>query len=196
MDSHFQFRRQLLGRLAAFAAAPALLLPLKTHAQDSRPDQIDPEFWLRQRRIRLQRPATSAQLEITYWDGAYIEAAYSELCFFLLDRRDQVAVQMVPAVFDLTYATQRWFEAATSKRATTVITDAFRTEQSNRIVGGAPLSSHLTGAALDGALEGVPLSVYASMLQRFGAGGVGLYPRHVHWDIRSRPAFWRSNYAE
>jgi uncharacterized protein YcbK (DUF882 family) len=195
--NQFPTRRHLLSRLAVFAAAPALLLPLKTHAQDSRPDQTDPEFWLRQRRLRLQRPATSAQLEITYWqDGAYIEAAYSELCFFLLDRRDQVAIQMVPAVFDLTFATQRWFESATSKRATTIITDAFRTEQSNRIVGGAPLSAHRVGAALDGTLEGVPLPVYATMIQRFGAGGVGLYPRHVHWDIRSQPTFWRSNYAE
>lgn len=190
-------RRQFLGLATTIAVAPALLLPRKSFASTARPDEIDAGFWLSARSVRLVRPNTSQRIELTYWrDGAYLDDAYSELCFFLLDRRERLAVQMAPAVFDLTFATQRWFELATGKRATTTITDAYRTNRTNVLVGGAELSAHKVGAALDGLLDNVTLPTYAAMLLRFSAGGVGLYPRHVHWDVGRNPVFWRSSQAE
>ena len=114
----------------------------------------------------------------------------------LEDHRARSAVQMKPSLFDLVYATQRWYTKATGKSATTEITSGYRTDSTNALVGGAPGSFHMLGAALDGRILDVSRPVYAAMLMKFGAGGVGLYPKHVHWDVGRRPAFWRGGKIE
>ena len=45
-------------------------------------------------------------------------------------------------------------------------------------------------ARMEARLEGVSLGVYAAMLNSYGAGGVGLYPHHVHWDVGRPAVFW------
>jgi uncharacterized protein YcbK (DUF882 family) len=122
--------------------------------------------------------------------------AYLALSRLCADIHARAAVQMDPRVFDLMFATQRWYEQATGKIGIHQITSAYRTPLTNRQVGGTPGSQHLVGRALDGRLLGVDLPTYARMLRAFGAGGVGLYTHHVHWDVGRSPRFWTGRYQE
>lgn len=122
--------------------------------------------------------------------------AYLALSRLCADPHAGAAVQMDPRVFDLMFATQRWYEQATGKPGKHRITSAYRTPSTNRHVGGSPISQHLVGRALDGQLVGLDLPTYARMLNAFGAGGVGLYAHHVHWDVGRAPRFWRGRYQE
>lgn len=156
-----------------------------------------PALWAQPRWVRIVNANTARTAEICYWrDGTWDMPGYLELSSILLDHREGLAVQLQPALFDLIYITQRWYEMAERKTARTLITSGFRTPKTNRIVGGAPGGLHPQAAALDGRLEGVSLGVYARMLRAFQAGGVGLYSSHVHWDVGRAPVFWRGGARE
>lgn len=70
-----------------------------------------------------------------------------------------------------------------------------RTTARNAAVGGAPLSHHLyarhlTSPAADVACaQGTPRDWYA-FLDGLRVGGLGLYPGHVHVDLRTTRARW------
>jgi uncharacterized protein YcbK (DUF882 family) len=181
---------------ASVVMAPALLLPSKSWSTETRPDAIDGDFWMVPRDIAVVNANTGKHAVVRYWDGAYIPSAYAEMCYLLEDHREHLAVQMRPALFDLVYGTQRWYTKATGKTAVTEVTSGYRTYRTNVLVGGAPGGLHPLGAALDGRMRGVSLPVYAAMLMKFAAGGIGLYPKHVHWDVGRKPAFWRSGQVE
>ena len=190
------FIHRVVAPVTVACAAPALLLPSKTFAADTRPDQVDPDFWTAPRDIQVFNKSTGKKARLRFWDGQYLQDAYVEMCYLLLDQHENIAVQMHMGLLDVIYATQRWYTTVTGKSAATEVTSGYRTYRTNALVGGAPGSYHVKGAALDGALSGVSLSVYAAMLLRFGAGGVGLYPRHVHWDVGRKPIFWSSMKTE
>lgn len=188
-------RRRFL-KAATLAVSPALLLPLKSWSAESRPDAIDGDFWTTPREISVFNANTGRRAAVRYWDGDYIQDAYAEMCYLLGDHHAHSAVQMKMGLFDLVYATQRWYTKAIGKPAATEITSGYRTYRTNALVGGAPGSFHTLGAALDGRIRDVSLPVYATMLTKFRAGGVGLYQKHVHWDVGRKPAFWRSGQSE
>lgn len=77
----------------------------------------------------------------------------------------------------------------------TTVVSGFRSPEHNRAVGGAPLSQHVYGqhgygvAADVVCARGTPRDWYA-LLDGLGAGGLGLYPGHVHVDNRKRRARW------
>lgn len=155
--------------------------------------QSPTDLWQQPRVIVLRGSADqpAAHGEFEYWrDGQYQMETYLALSRLCLDRHTGAAVQMDPRVFDLMYATQRWYQQVTGRRAEHQISSAYRTVRTNTQVGGAPGSQHLFGRALDGRLLGVDLATYARMLQAFQAGGVGLYSRHVHWDVGRSARFW------
>ena len=164
-----------------------------------------PELWEQPRVVRvalsrLGRAQPLSSLTYTpyeYWrDGQVQMDAYLALSRLCADHHAGAAVQMDPRLFDLMFATQRWYEQATDKIGVHLITSAYRTPSTNLQVGGSPASQHLVGRALDGRLLGVDLPTYARMLKAFGAGGVGLYQHHVHWDVGRAPHFWMGNYKE
>ena len=77
----------------------------------------------------------------------------------------------------------------------TIVHSGCRSPAYNRRVGGAPGSFHLYGshpgaAAADVSCErGTPAEWYR-LLDRLGAGGLGLYAGHVHVDNRRVHARW------
>jgi uncharacterized protein YcbK (DUF882 family) len=178
-------RRGLLQLGAVWAAS------LGSHSSAAQPTTT-PSFWAQPRALRLQSLTTTHKpWEFEYWrDGRLQTDAYLALSRLCQDTHSGQAVHMDARVFDLMFATQQWYQQATGKVGVHQITSAYRTPRTNAQVGGATNSLHLTGKALDGQLLGLDLATYAAMLQAFGAGGVGLYSRHVHWDVGRAPGFW------
>lgn len=77
------------------------------------------------------------------------------------------------------------------------VTSGLRTQQSNlQIEGAARNSRHLPDSqgrffAMDVAPVGSQVEQLAGALVRAGFGGVGVYEKHVHFDVRETPVFWR-----
>jgi uncharacterized protein YcbK (DUF882 family) len=187
------YRRQFFGRTALLGGVlvfPALLSSRKTLASVLRPDQVEPDFWQQRRVIHVRNARSGGRSELCFWDGSYQTQACQEIFHLLADQRDRATQPMALNLFNLIYATQRWFTLATGKSTWTDINSAYRSLERNARVGGAPDSFHLRGAALDGRLEGVSLGVYAAMLNSYAAGGVGLYSQHVHWDVGRPAVLW------
>ncbi|PWE29318.1 hypothetical protein DDZ14_17580 [Maritimibacter sp. 55A14] len=69
-----------------------------------------------------------------------------------------------------------------------IITSAYRTAATNRRVGGAPTSRHMSAQALDIKVEGMGTAQLAEVARSVGAGGVGRYRRRgfVHVDTGPR----------
>lgn len=186
-----------MNRRQVLLTVPALVISPLGYTAVTRPDQVYPDLWAEPRVVRLLNANTGRHGEFCYWrDGDWNMPEYIGLSALLLDHREGQAVQLQPALFDLMFASQRWYEMAQGKKTKTIVTSGYRTPRTNALVGGVPGGRHPQAAALDGWLENVSLSVYAQMLKAFGAGGVGLYARHVHWDVGRPPAFWHGSYKE
>lgn len=70
-----------------------------------------------------------------------------------------------------------------------------RSTRHNAVVGGAPRSQHVYGQFGWGVAADVRCQIgspreWAEFLDGLGAGGVGLYPTHVHCDNRRGRARW------
>lgn len=74
------------------------------------------------------------------------------------------------------------------------ISSGFRCNTHNAEEGGAPGSMHLRGRAADcHSLENKPGFVMARLAEKvaaFANGGIGIYPRFVHVDVRLTRARW------
>ncbi|MCE2678881.1 MAG: D-Ala-D-Ala carboxypeptidase family metallohydrolase [Burkholderiales bacterium] len=77
------------------------------------------------------------------------------------------------------------------------VTSGLRTRQTNQgIEGAARNSRHLPDEqgrffAMDVEPVGSQVEQLATALVRAGFGGVGVYERHVHFDVRETPVLWR-----
>ena len=76
-----------------------------------------------------------------------------------------------------------------------VVTSGYRCAEHNRAVGGAESSLHICGMAADIQSENLAPDQLAPLAKGFGAGGVGLYPRHVHVDV-GETRHWKGNYDD
>ena len=74
-----------------------------------------------------------------------------------------------------------------------------RCPQHNRAVGGVPTSLHLLGKAADihvqtrtgrQVLDLAQVAASAARVSAFYRGGIGVYERHLHLDIRGKTARW------
>lgn len=74
-----------------------------------------------------------------------------------------------------------------------VITSGYRTERHNEKSGGAAYSRHKYGMAADITISGVApadIAAYAETLL-CGRGGIGIYRRFCHVDVRSKKSRWQ-----
>lgn len=74
-----------------------------------------------------------------------------------------------------------------------VITSGYRTERHNEKSGGAAYSRHKYGMAADITISGVApadIAAYAETLLS-GRGGIGIYRRFCHVDVRSEKSRWQ-----
>lgn len=190
-------RRSFVGACAAVSMPALGLFRTLPASAATRPDLLLPQIWNDPREISVHNENTGERGSFCYFaDGKWQMEGYLALCSLLRDHREHMAIQLQPACFDLIYITQRWYEMAERRAASTTITSGYRTPRTNRIVGGAPGGQHPKGAALDGRLDGVNPEVYARMLRAYQAGGVGLYTNHVHWDVGRKPVYWRGRQRE
>lgn len=72
---------------------------------------------------------------------------------------------------------------------------AYRTHATNRSVGGAPHSHHLydewpKSPAVDLGCRDGTIEEWVAFLERLQVGGLGVYPGHVHVDLRKTKARW------
>lgn len=85
-----------------------------------------------------------------------------------------------------------------------IVNSAYRTTEYNRRIGGAKLSQHVMGRALDiRSLKLTPEQLHARIRRLYAAGklphlgGLGAYTRFVHIDVRpksyGRLAVWSGN---
>lgn len=78
-----------------------------------------------------------------------------------------------------------------------IITSGYRSEEKNREVGGAKQSLHLEGKAVDISISGIsPFGLYQLIKNAFLVGftGIIVYPKHVHFDIRTLDFFAIGSY--
>jgi len=75
------------------------------------------------------------------------------------------------------------------------VTSGYRCPKYNRDVGGARESLHLAGMAADVQASIEPRHLAAVALA-CGAGGIGVYPRHVHVDVGEAGRRWEDSYEE
>lgn len=74
------------------------------------------------------------------------------------------------------------------------ISSGYRTKSHNKSVGGAPLSAHLTGEAVDVSWSNLSLEDKKELLEtvrKLGFTGIGIAKSFVHLDIKPRIASWR-----
>jgi len=75
------------------------------------------------------------------------------------------------------------------------INSGYRCPIHNKAVGGAPMSKHLKGIAVDFKIAGYSVFEMAALAESsldFRNGGIGIYPEQgfVHADVRSGPLRW------
>ena len=73
-----------------------------------------------------------------------------------------------------------------------IINSAYRTEPYNKKIGGAEYSQHKYGTAADVYISNIPVkTIYDWFDKKLGnSGGVGLYKKFVHVDVREVKARW------
>lgn len=73
------------------------------------------------------------------------------------------------------------------------ITSGFRCPSHNEEIGGATASLHVFGMAADVQCSGLSPKQLADVADNCGAGGLGLYDRHLHVDV-GKPRQWEGEY--
>lgn len=142
-------------------------------------------------KLWLVREHDGAEILTTFRSSAgYDRGAVLELSWMWRDTEDGRAIWIEPRLFDALAAIQIGIGEANGAPLPLVLTSGCRSPAHNAgTEGAARQSTHLDGLAGDIRVPGLAPQVVALAAAMCRAGGVGLYPSHVHVDVW-RPRFW------
>jgi len=75
-----------------------------------------------------------------------------------------------------------------------IVTSGFRCPSHNEEVGGSTASLHIFGMAADVQCSGLTPRQLRDIADDCGAGGLGVYPRHLHVDVGEERS-WDGDYS-
>lgn len=78
-----------------------------------------------------------------------------------------------------------------------IISSGYRCEKHNKALSGAKNSKHLTGEAVDIYTSDWSSKDLHDLIDEISsnlASGLGLYPSHIHFDLREKRAAWVGRY--
>lgn len=164
-----------------------------------------PDFWSRPRELWVRTLDTKGRLleeaNVVYFaDGQVQTSGYQTLCHLMRDLREDKSIAMNTMVLDILYGMQHWF-GVHGLLHPIILDSGFRTQRTNKLVGGKDHSYHLSGEAADVRMQDVPVSYLGELALRLRGGGVGFYPNRnfVHVDnggIRTWVDFSRSSLSD
>lgn len=130
-----------------------------------------------EKRLHLFNVHTDEEVDVAFFQGAYLDSGVKELNHFLRDWRVEAVRVMDPQLFDLLYALQT--EVGPDRPV--CILSAFRTERTNAMLAKvnphvARHSLHIAGQAADIFVPGCELEALRDTALALQAGGVGFYP--------------------
>ncbi|WP_333822977.1 YcbK family protein [Pinisolibacter sp.] len=142
-------------------------------------------------RLWLVREHDGTEIVTAFRNGAgYDHGAILELSWLWRDNEDGRAIWIEPRLFDALAAIQTGIGRANGALLPLVLTSGCRSPAHNGATeGAARQSTHIDGLAGDIRVSGVEPKIVALAAAMYGAGGVGLYPNHVHVDVWRR-RFW------
>ena len=160
-------------------ALGAAIVPLPAIARKAPP---------KARALKLFNPNTRERFAGVFReDGKLLDKAREELNWFLRDHHENVETAMDPAVFDLMWRVSEWYRRRGLGRVTINVFSAYRTKRTNdklRREGAVHNSRHLSGQAVDLAVQYYGRFYLAKAALVARRGGMGLYAqgRWVHLD--------------
>jgi uncharacterized protein YcbK (DUF882 family) len=129
------------------------------------------------RRLDIKLLETGDRFSGPYYNGlAYDQQALLDLSVVLGDRRTGECHPIDPKVLDIA-----WQISDGLRDRQLVCLSGFRSPRTNKRIGGAQHSYHLTGQALDLMLPPRALALQARVARKLG-GGVGRYRHFLHVD--------------
>lgn len=114
--------------------------------------------------------------------GYKLSRNFTLIEFACKDGNDTVIVH--PAIVELVQKLRDYYGKPVN------INSAYRTPSHNTNIGGADASRHLYGFAADVDVHGVNPRDVATLVESWGAGGVGRYNTFTHIDVEGRDRRW------
>ena len=140
----------------------------------------------KERRLQMVNVNNGEELDTIYFkDGRYLNEEVFEISKFMRDRISGKAIVIDTKLVDFLCELH---EVSGSNQPYRLFS-GYRTENTNKIVGGKKESQHLRGRAADVALWDVPIKKLYIQARKLKRGGVGLYDWFIHIDV-GRPRSW------
>jgi uncharacterized protein YcbK (DUF882 family) len=142
----------------------------------------------RPRGLWVTRPQAQESVRCVYWADARLQPeGYAALNRIYRDVHAGIERPIALGLLDLNFALQCAVHALFGPRPM-VLFSGYRTQATNRLIGGTEASVHASGAADDFIYEGLSLLENYRLARYFQVGGLGLYPDRgsLHKDVARR----------
>jgi len=139
------------------------------------------DFYKGERTIFLSRDGRT--IKRTFFTNSGLDRnAYEDVCYFLCDKHEGVAVEMDIELLSGVSFIQKFLLQNGINRPL-IANSGYRTPKTNANTEGAVRNSyHTRGSAIDGFIPSIDNYTLAAIAERVGFGGIGLYKTFVHLD--------------
>ena len=142
-----------------------------------------------ERSLHMINISNGKEIDIVYFRNCkYLHKSVVDISRFMGDRRAGKAVLIDTDLLDFLYDLHIVSRSNQPYR----FISGYRTEESNRSVGGSENSWHLKGKAADIVLWDVPVKDLYMKARKLRRGGVGLYDTFIHLDV-GKPRSWEKD---